>query len=310
MVTATLVTESLTWVAVAAWTGASLSALMTGWLSSSLVGHGRPSGAVMLTMASRSRPYVGIMLVTLALQHLDLLVIGATRSAEEVGTYAAAYRLYAFAVLLLGLAATATYPALVRLHGSSRPGFHNATVELLEAAAAAGVALGALIAFTAPDVITRLFGEEYSPAINVLRILGLVLPLSVVNTALVQILLASGLERQYFRAALTTTIFIVVALVVTVPTLGTLAAAAVMLVGEILSVVLLTRRTVHDQGNLHWQAARVIPWFLVPTTVTGAFAQLMTNSVFVIVPVWVSVCLILEILPRTSLRHRTLDLIG
>lgn len=265
-VTLVIITNSSTWVAVAIWTGALLAdVLCFGALHSSGFRLRLPDWDVGKHLLRSGWPYLSVSLLSQVLTNFDVLVIGATRSSQEVGEYTAAYRILQFTIGLVGLVVAVTFPEMVRRFHDDRPAFSSFITTLIRQSTRVGYALTALVAVTAPQIVSILYGVEYQQSGFILAVLFLAVPLAYCNSLLGQGLLAAGRERSYVANIAVTAAVVIAGVLVLVPQYGPKAAAAVAVAGE---VVTLTLFTMAYARHVHVVPTRELvvqlPWLAVP----------------------------------------------
>ena len=142
-------------------------------------------------------------------------LLGCVAAPEVVGYYAAAERVAKAALSFLDPLTLTLFPRLSALAGSSqrRLAWHG-TGALL----AAGTLLGAALFVTAPYLVPRLLGEQFRPAIDVLRVLAALGPLSGLSQALGPTwLLAQRGDRHFLAVVLTVAALVLTLMLVIEP---------------------------------------------------------------------------------------------
>jgi O-antigen/teichoic acid export membrane protein len=293
-----IVTNSNTWVAVAIWTGALLAdALCFGALHSSGFHLRLPDWDVGKHLLKNGWPYLGMALLSQVLTNFDVLVLGATRSSREVGEYSAAYRIFQFTIGLVGLVVAVTFPEMVRRFRDDPPAFSGFVTTLIRQSTRVGYALTALVAVTAPEIISILYGAEYRQSGSILALLFMSVPLAYTNSLLGQGLLAAGRERGYLANIAVTAAVTIAALLVLVPRYGAEAASLVVLAGEFVTLALFT---LEYARHIHVFPARELvvqlPWLVVPVfSLWVLTAAWHSAPLYVEVAVWFISLLVLEL---------------
>lgn len=142
----------------------------------------------------RAAPTGIAVLLTMIYFRIDLVFLERMRGDAEVGAYAAAYRLLEGLLFIPAFFMAALYPAL---SGASR------RVEDLRRLRSAGLhwmfllstLLVLALTMTAPWLLRLLYGEVYSEAATVLRVLSLALLFIFPNFVLTHLLVATGRQR-------------------------------------------------------------------------------------------------------------------
>ena len=310
-VTLVIVTHSNTWVAVAIWTGALLADMLCfGALHSSGLRLRLPDWDVGKHLLKGGWPYLGMSLLSQILVNFDVLVLGATRSSQEVGEYTAAYRIFQFTIGLVGLVVAVTFPELVRRFRDDPPAFSSFLTTLIRQSTRVGYALTALVTVTAPKIVSILYGAEYRQSGLILAVLFISVPLAYCNSLLGQGLLAAGRERSYLVNIAQTAVVVITAILVLVPRYGASAAAWVVLVGEL---VTLTLFTLLYARSLHVVPSRELvvqlPWLVVPLLSLWAFTAVWNRApLYVMVLVWLVSVFIVELVGGRRLYRESIGL--
>ena len=148
----------------------------------------------------------GIIGFTLGLSYkFDTLLLSQTRTDQEVGYYNAAYNLVFSAVIFSNVINTSLYPSLAR-HAVGNPHalgpiFGRSLRYLL--IAALPVAVGGCL--LAPELVDFLYGPDFAPAAEALRIVIWVTPFMFASEFLGYVVLIRGEERYAARSVLTST---------------------------------------------------------------------------------------------------------
>lgn len=231
------------WQVMVAWAAASLIAFLV--FPSPL--RCRPKLGLKPEVYKITAPLLLIDLATAVYFRSDMLVLGwFDVPQQEVGQYAAAYRLFEAVILLAGPVGLLLFRRM-RLFDGHRDAFRRSLLLYVVVAAALGVA-AALAMYTASDLLVAWsYGPQYPNSDGLLRILcwGLVFVLP--NTVLTQAALALDRDRAYLWAAGLAAVTNAAMNCALVPQLGTVAAAytsvaieAVLFIS--LAISLLTQR--------------------------------------------------------------------
>lgn len=119
----------------------------------------------------------------------------------DVGYYAAATRLSEALYLLPVIACTALFPAVVRAQASGAQVYARRMELLYGVLLWGGLAVALPLSLLAPWLIRLLFGTDYAPAAEVLRIHAWSLPLVGLGVARARALIAEGLTKFNLLAA-------------------------------------------------------------------------------------------------------------
>jgi O-antigen/teichoic acid export membrane protein len=216
------------WQVMAAWAAASLIAFLV--FPSPL--RCRPEFGLKPEVYKITAPLVLIDLATAVYLRSDMLVLGwFDIPQQEVGQYAAAYRLFEAVILLAGPVGLLLFRRM-RLFDGHRDTFRRSLLLYVAVAAALGIAV-ALAMYTASDLLVGWsYGPTYPESAGLLRVLcwGLIFVLA--NTVLTQAALALERDRAYLWAAGLAAIANVAMNSALVPRLGISAAAYTTVVTE------------------------------------------------------------------------------
>lgn len=310
-VTLVIVLRSNTWVAVSIWTGALLADLFCfGALHSNGFRLRLPDWNAGKQLLRSGWPYLAIALLSWALQHFDVLVIGATRSSQEAGQYTAAYRIVLMAVGLAALVHNVVFPEMIRRFRNDLPAFCRFLTALIRQSTRVGYAVAALVAVAGPQIVGVIYGSEFRRSGILLAVLFLSVPLSYSASLMGQGLIAAGRERSYLANIIVTAAATIVALLILVPSYGTMAAAGVVLGGELITVTLFTLQFAR---SLHFLPTRdllvQLPWLVMPAlSLWGLTMVWHRPPLYSMVAVWLVSVSIVELVSGRRLYHETIGL--
>lgn len=283
--TLVFLTDDVLWVAVATTVGIVAGDVVSAWIL--LREHRlRPVPAALAglgSMISEGSPFLGITLLTQVLLQLDIIVLGFMRPAAEVGYYTGAYRLVLFVFTLSGLLSQAAFPQLVRRYVEDGARFQRLVRLLVRVAAHFTLPVTSMFIVEAPSIIRAVFGPEFAPGSDIMRILALWIPLGFYNSVVAIGLVAGGQQRTYLAIAAAGSVVTAVLLLVLVPPYGGLGAAAAVVLREatmlvLFSVASATALATDTIGVL----LRQLLWLFVPLAcLLGLNAVLPNLSLFV-----------------------------
>jgi PST family polysaccharide transporter len=176
-----------------------------------------------------------------------VFLLGVVLASAQVAFFAAAERIVRVAIRILSQVGGATFPRINYLLGQGREDRANQLALLtLAILCGIGVAAAAVLVALAPFIIRIFYGDDFEPAIAVLRILALVVPLSVVAGTLgTQWLLTRHLDRPATLLVLVVGGLTALTVLVAAPAVGIEGAAWILVVAEaavVLGNVALIRR--------------------------------------------------------------------
>jgi len=179
---------------------------------------------------------------------LNQLVLKSFRGTAELGGYAAAWQIVAIAMLLLNQIARIGKPAIARvtLEGVNRNTKRRFLVKYSAVmfAAASPIAISSLLC---PGLILKtLFRPEYTPAAEVLRVLGIYIMLFSLGLVASQYVIAARMEKVYFTSVIVGGILSVLFCLFLIPKLGGMGAAISLLIAHGISIGLYWVAMIHD----------------------------------------------------------------
>jgi O-antigen/teichoic acid export membrane protein len=152
---------------------------------------------------------------------IEPIALGLWAGEAAVGLYTPAAKLVSFLLMVPAAVCAGAMPSMVR---ETARGEHVVrdrtamTLALIAAPAAVGIAL-------VPGVV-RVFGEQYTPAAGLLRVLACAVPLAFMNALMLHALVAAGRGGRVARLTAVRVAAAVAAAAVLVPAVGLLGAAA------------------------------------------------------------------------------------
>jgi PST family polysaccharide transporter len=273
-------TRDVLWVAVATTVGIVAGDLLSAWI---LIRVHRlrpvpPSIERLGAMIAEGSPFLGITLLTQVLLQLDIIVLGFLRPAAEVGYYTGAYRLVLFVFTLSGLLSQAAFPQLVRRYVEDGARFQRLLRLLVRLAAHFTLPVTAMFIVESPSIIRAVFGPEFAPSSDIMRILALWIPLGFYNSVVAIGLIAGGQQRRYLGIAAAGAVITAGLLVVLVPAYGGLGAAAAVVVREagmlvLFSIAAATGLATDTVGVFLRQSL----WLVVPLAALVALNAVLPN---------------------------------
>jgi len=167
-----------------------------------------------------------------------VFLLGVVTTSAQVAFFAAAERIVRVAVRILSQVGGATFPRINYLLGQGREDRAN-QLALVTLAILGAVALLAAIALVAlaPAIVRVFYGQDFEPAIAVLRILALVVPLSIVASTLgTQWLLTRHLDRPATLLLVLVGVATAVSVLLAAPEVGIEGVAWILIAAEALVV--------------------------------------------------------------------------
>jgi O-antigen/teichoic acid export membrane protein len=198
----------------------------------------REISRVTLSSYARNLPtFFGIALLGALSTRLDMLIMSKLSTPEQLGLYAAAYKLYEFGLMVPQIISVVIFPKMSALYAQSS----RIMVRLLAPAIAYPV-LGAsplliLLGFNS-ELIMSLFGVQATAGVPVLKLLLPALVSTGVSQLLAVSMLVLGRSDLDLRTLAITSLFTTGLLLYVIPIWGAIGAALAMLLVSILTVAL------------------------------------------------------------------------
>jgi O-antigen/teichoic acid export membrane protein len=241
------------WQVMAAWAAASLIAFLV--LPSPL--RCRPEFGLKTEVYKITAPLVLIDLATAVYFRSDMLVLGwFDVPQQEVGQYAAAYRLFEAVIMVSGPVGLLLFRRMRLFQGDTKV-FRRSLILYVAAAAALGIAV-ALVMHAAADLLVGWsYGSSYPESAGLLRVIcwGLVFVLP--NMVLTQAALALERDRAYMWAAVLAALTNVAMNCALVPQLGIVAAAYITLATELVLFIYLAASLLGQRSPV--SSKKIIP---------------------------------------------------
>ena len=137
-------------------------------------------------------PIGGAAALSIAYFRIGILVMGAFLDDRAIGVYSAATRILDMVQVLPAILMAAVFPVVSRRDRGARVQWSG--IGLL---AVAGVAVGSFCFFCPGPIVRAICGGDFLDAAPALRVLGLAVPLVMVNFALTHFLIARDLQKKY-----------------------------------------------------------------------------------------------------------------
>lgn len=249
----------------AAWVTASLSIALSGRL-----GRFRPriDQATWATIA-RAIPLGAAGIAITIYYSVDTVLIGLFRPPEEVGYYAAAYRIILPILALASAVGSVTLPRLAALESRDPAAAHRLTGLLARylVLAAAPVAVGGSLA--AEPLIRVVYGSSYGPSTLPFQLLIWSVFTVYSNASFASLLLARRGDHAYLVATMSGAAINVALNLVAIPVAGMVGAAVTTLVSEltVLGMILWGVRDISGWAYLAAIRAAILPVGLMAVTV-------------------------------------------
>ena len=222
------------WIVLACYAVGSLLATVTGY--GLMLREIRPGPLSLGLVARTLRLGAGMFVTRVALMmHTagNVFLLGLLVVPHQVAFYAASEKLCRPVAWLLQPINTALLPRLSHLVGASPDRAQQLASLTFSLQGATGIAFGLTIGLGAPWLVDLLFGPEYIKAVAVLQVMAAIIPLMVLNAALVtQWMIPHGLDRLLNAVIVTSTAVNLVLALILAPRLGALGMAWVTVIAE------------------------------------------------------------------------------
>ncbi|MHB0877734.1 MAG: flippase, partial [Anaerolineae bacterium] len=204
-------------------------------------------------MVSQSFPFmINHLLATIFFQ-VDVLLLQPMRGDVEVGYYSAAYRFIRGLDIIPSYFTMALFPVMSRYALSARDSLQRAYHLSLRLLFALSLPIAVGTTFVARELILILAGREFLGGSQIaLQILIWYMPLGFVNSVTQYVLIALDEQRYLTRAFVIGVSFNVIANVITIPTYGYQAAAAVTVLSELALLIPFMARVYRHLEPVPW----------------------------------------------------------
>jgi O-antigen/teichoic acid export membrane protein len=254
---------------------------------------------------------LGVALLATALYYsADSVLLGIFRGSEEVGYYAAAYRIVLACLIVPVVVHSVLLPTVARLQRTRA----TSLTETLQGASrgliwiALPLAVGT--AMTSATVIAFVFGPAYAPSAPALALLIWSCVTVSANVPFAVLMLARSQDRMYMAVTGLGAVINLVFNLVAIPALGMIGAAATTLISEVsvLGAILWYTRDVSARI-----VVRSFGWALPPTVIMAAVVFPFRDQVAAF-PIGVLAYLIASVATRalsiTNVRRMAADMLG
>lgn len=153
----------------------------------------------MRTLLHEAMPLIGVSMFVSISSKAGMVMLGILSTSEQVGYYAAPYRLLEASMLVPLLVVNAMYSRLSLAWKESPRFFYQSTKETVLAISCLGAAIGMGIFVLSNHIVLILFGTDFSPSAKILGLLACALVIGYPGYALTQILVILGRQRAYLR---------------------------------------------------------------------------------------------------------------
>lgn len=167
-----------------------------------LSGIARPS---VLSVVSLSRDCLHLTLIATVSQVAvtgSLVVFGMYASDAQLGHYSLAFQVFLASSIIGTTAVSVTMPRLAAASGVSE--FRDRSRRLLWFLGGAGLVLGALIYVTTPTIVPLVFGSQFEPTIDVMRVFSAAVPFVLIQQGIGTALMARRSERVVLASMVVT----------------------------------------------------------------------------------------------------------
>jgi len=211
-------------------------------------------------------PYGLSSIIANVQQRLDVTVLGFVAGVSAAGVYNVAYRPVFMFWFIPAFLAISVLPLASRLHSESPRQLDQLFRRSLNVAVLAGIPMAA-----GPDVISLVFGDEFSDSVGLLRLLAWLLLLAFLRFTIGAFLTATGRQVQRTRAQAWVFLASALLFAILIPAYGTVGAALAALLSEGILVVMFA---IHLRPALGWPA--IGSRLLLGAIGAGAFMALFT----------------------------------
>ncbi len=148
-----------------------------------------------LTVLKKSAPFAGVVIFGVLYFRLDIMMMTWLTMPKEIGWYAASYKFVELYTLLPSSIFVVLFPELARQFKDGATPFRAAIKKVIPSLFVLGLAAFIFVYLLADPLVSVLFGDDYRPAIPMLKILSPSLLLITLNYFLSYTLFSSGHEK-------------------------------------------------------------------------------------------------------------------
>lgn len=194
------------------------------------------------TLLAQSPTFAGIVLLSAGLSRLDFLMLSALSNLEQVGLYAAPYKLYETALVVPSVVTLSLFPVVSAASRDRRGEFDQLIRQLVRLIVTLGLPGAIVVIALADPIVTTLFGARFASAGPLLAILALVPVVAAVDQTLTMALLAAGRESFDLKVLMLSCGTYALVLLALVPLLGATGAAVATACVAVLQMAVRYRR--------------------------------------------------------------------
>lgn len=166
------------------------------------------------------------------LYNFDVIILTIYQSSEEVGYYSAAYQMITLIVTPITILYQSVFPIMSSLYVESKERFKLLIGYISKITPAFAFAIPVFGVFAGGPLLTLMFGERYNGAIPMFNILVFSTVIIYMNNINHQTFIATGHDKEYFKATLYAATANVVLNFIFIPRYGTTAAAVNVIAAE------------------------------------------------------------------------------
>lgn len=183
-------------------------------------------------------PFVGVALIALLYQRVDILILAEFLSDGDVGQYSTAYRVFEILILLPSMIATAAFPIMTQSQKLDRKVYQNIAGKSIQYSLVAllPIIIGAF--FLGQSVIEIIFGEQFRPAGILLKILVWGLLSQAINNTLGRGIIAYHHEKSLIIIGFLSLAVNITLNIILIPKIGVIGAVWATLGSYLISTLL------------------------------------------------------------------------
>lgn len=201
--------------------------------------YGKITRSFLKEIAKGSLPYGLLGVLGLLYFKVDSVILSYLKGAYETGIYGAAYKFLEALVFIPTSLSMVIFPVYASLQEAGREKIQELYPKMMLVMGAVGGAFALAYLFLLPLVVQTLL-PNYLPAVGVVRVLALSIPLMFIHVPLAQVLLSSEKYlKQVIAVSLIPLLFNVMLNFAFIPQYGYLAAAWITVLSDALSLLVL-----------------------------------------------------------------------
>lgn len=226
--------------------------------------------------------FAGILFVSAFALRIDTLWLSWVSDLEQVGMYAAPFKLYEVAMMVPGMMATVLLSMFSNLVVTSRLAFNNLFVVTVKIYLLTGIVPVVIFIMMSEQVITMVFGDQYAEGAGILSLLVATALLNALDQVVTMGMLATGMQKIDLLVASVTLLIVAAGLALLIPNFGAAGAALSVLIAALIRLTIRSLIFYKTQGCNPFSWGVLHPILFVIGVVWVLAGMLSFSSVYLI----------------------------